>query len=69
MKVSIVVADDWEGLYIDDKLVFEGHRIDVRTFSENVGVDVKFMEADIDWLARRGRLTEKLDDVVVAPWG
>lgn len=62
----IVLGDDWEGLYLDGKLVEEGHSLDARMTLEAVGYDVKTMEADAEWLTDRGRLPDKLDEVVKA---
>ena len=28
MKLTRVTSDDWEGLYLDDKLIGQGHSVD-----------------------------------------
>jgi len=62
-KFHFVYGDDWEGLYIDGKLVTEGHAITVEEFAEIIGVEFNESFADIDWLQEEGSLPEKLEDV------
>jgi hypothetical protein len=63
LVVTFVDGCDWEGIYVDGKLVFENHSITAHEALEHAGVKYKFVEADGDWLAERGHLPEKLKDV------
>ena len=58
--------DDWEGLYDNGKLVLEGHSIRKEEILEYLGIKVKILEADGDYLYKYGRLPVHLKDVLVA---
>lgn len=61
-KMTIVQGDDWEGLYVDGKLVEETHQIDWRArWVKLMGAET--VEADYEWLENRGTLPENLEDV------
>jgi len=63
--VDIVYADDWEGLYINGKLVMEEHSLSTASIFEALGVEYDLFEADVEWLADRGNLPPKFEDVKV----
>lgn len=66
-RVVIALGDDWSGLYIDGKLVHEGHNIDetwmASLLSEHLGIDMTAEWVDLDWIYDRGRLPESIEDV------
>ncbi len=45
-KIVHVSWGDWEGIYVDDKLVAEGHSLDARQTLEAVGLMYLHMERD-----------------------
>lgn len=49
MKITLIIgADDWQGLYIDNKLVYENHYIYARNILQNINRDyVNFIETEI----------------------
>lgn len=53
MKISIVIADDWEGLYLNNRLIEEGHKI---KRLELVSVMKEFNTFDVEeqWLSNEG---------------
>lgn len=55
--------DDWEGLYIDGKLVQEGHVIQKDELLRHFGITLDTVEVAPDWLEDRGGFPEKLSDV------
>lgn len=70
MKIVIVNGDTWEGLYINDVLVCQGHSVSLRELGEaicerlprlNMSFDTK--HADLDWLDGEGYLPETLEEV------
>lgn len=61
--VRIVYGDDWQGLYINGELAFEGHRIDPVHALECLGFNVPCIEADPVWLEEEMRLPKQLSDV------
>lgn len=62
-KIVIVSGDDWEGLYIDGKIVDQGHRLRLEEVLRLLGFDVDCKEADNEWLEQYGNLPDKLKDV------
>ena len=66
LQVTHVSGDDWEGIYIDGKLVEEGHNVQLRDFAKHVGITLQEIEADLEWLEDEGSLPEVLLDVKVA---
>lgn len=65
MKITFVDDDcsDWEGMYIDGKLVVEDHRLDLYQVLDLIGVKYKYVQADAEWLGECGRLPDKLSKV------
>lgn len=64
VSVTRVMGDDWVGIYIGGELLMEGHSIDECELFRALGCNVKHVDADLDWLEARGRLPEKLSDVI-----
>lgn len=65
-EITIVSGDDWQGLYVDGKLVDEGHSIQLDTFARIMGIDLNEKEADFDWLEKEGRMPDNLSEVKFA---
>jgi len=65
MKITFVDDDcgDWEGLYIDGKLVMENHRLEIYDILDAIGVKYNYVQADDEWLANHGRLPDELSKV------
>ena len=67
-KKSFFLArgDDWQGLYVDGKLVYQHHKVDAHTLSQELtkaGVDFKTGWVDFNFLCDHDGLPENLDDV------
>ena len=72
--VHHVMADDWEGIYINKKLIVEGHRISGTEMSRVLEQHQPFapaiqVYADDDWMYENGNLPEDFDEVVVGEDG
>lgn len=63
-RIAFVDADDWQGIYINGKLVREGHQIRQDDLLDILGIKAQYLYADDAWLAERGRLPEHLEEVV-----
>lgn len=63
VKYTLVDADDWVGLYRDDKLVGQGHRFTIRDVFELLNIDLKVLYPDDEWIYERGDLPNKLAQV------
>ncbi len=72
-RFTLVNGDDWHGLYVDDKLVLEGHSLPLL---EVLGIaldhgpvtEVVSIDANYRWLEELGYLPPALIDVKVAGW-
>lgn len=70
MKATLVFSDDydWEGLYLDNKLVQQGHRIDpydMLVFWHKTGAildERESVEVSGDWLEAWGALPATLEE-------
>lgn len=62
-KYTLVRGDYWEGLYIDGKLVTEGHEISLAEFAQLLGLDFERKCANLNWLETRGSLPDSLKKV------
>jgi hypothetical protein len=58
--------DDWEGIYIDGKILDQGHDINWKEVLSNLGFELKIQEADYDWLAEQGALPDKLENCKIS---
>lgn len=64
--ITIVTGEDWQGLYINGVLVYEGHQIDIMTFCELVfDFWPRLIWCDDDWLEEQMCFPVKLEDVMV----
>lgn len=64
-KITIVNGDDWQGLYVDGRLIREDHRLQVDEVLISLGYDLKNLEADGKWLDITGSLPSDLKDVKI----
>ncbi len=70
-NVIHIVADDWEGLYADGKLVYEDHDVSMKVFADTLktyGTDCEFLffnDEGIDWIESVGSLPAKFQDIPV----
>jgi hypothetical protein len=62
-QIVLVDGDGWEGLYINGRLVTQGHHVTKQDLLEHLGIDSDFRFADTEWLADRGHLPDRLRDV------
>ncbi len=62
-RIVLVRADDWKGLYLDGKLVEEGHRVDTIDVLHALGIEARQVWANDEWLNDRGCLPPSLRDV------
>jgi hypothetical protein len=53
-----VRGDDWCGLYVNGKLVTEGHELEIRDFAAFTSTPLTEVWADLSWLEREGGLTD-----------
>lgn len=67
MTVHIVSSPsgDWEGLYLDGRLVVEGHSLSWWQVLSAIRIEYDMSECDETWINDVGRLPENLDDVVI----
>lgn len=67
MRVVLVSADDWEGIYLDDFLVDESHRFNARDVIEILGdkviSDVQFYWINQTYMEDLGSLPDKFKDI------
>lgn len=65
-KLTYARGDDWNGLYLGDTLVVEGHRVEVRDVAHYAMQADSFEEkwADLDWLGEQGNFPANIADVV-----
>lgn len=54
---------EWEGYYLNCKLVIEGHWVDARQLLRALGIELKVIECDGQWLEENGTLPGDLADV------
>lgn len=69
--LTVVQGDDWEGIYIDGKLVAQGHSIPLRNgidlAIQHKVTEVVWRAADLDWLHDVGELPDNLADAQLDP--
>jgi hypothetical protein len=65
--MTLVRGDDWEGIYIDGKLMAEGHSIKlavgIAMAIEHRPRGITTVFCDLDWLHDEGNLPQALADV------
>lgn len=62
-KIVIVRGDDWEGCYVDGKLVTQGHSLTIQEIFKILKIDAEFKWADQDILEYNGCLPDNIEDV------
>lgn len=65
-KITFVEGDDWVGVYLNDKLITQGHSINERELLESLGyknIDAKYIEDEEIWDELGNSCPEKLSDV------
>lgn len=66
-QMTIANGGDWSGIYINSKLIYEGHSIDpfdAASFVVEYNVEcVVSRDVDTEWLEDRGDLPSNIDDV------
>ncbi len=63
-KITIVSnGDDWEGVYLDGKLLAQGHSVDADDILVALGYKVVDVLTEEGWLEDQGYLPENLEDV------
>jgi hypothetical protein len=65
VKITVVghPGGDWEGLFVDGKLLCEGHRLEWWQVLDALKVEYATLEADEEWMYDVGRFPERLKDV------
>jgi len=67
--LTLVRADDWEGIYVGDKLACEGHYVELTV---GIALAIEHKATGIktvwrDWIHDRGDLPQNLADVKIVP--
>lgn len=62
-KYTLVIADDWEGLYRDGELLTQGHSLSMFDVFGALGLDLGKVRPDNTWLEAEGLLPTYLEDV------
>jgi len=71
MKLTRVTSDDWEGLYLDNKLIAQNHSVDtyyalmvaLKTTNPLVIDIIDLQLVDEDWIESVGRFPDNLEDI------
>lgn len=61
--IVIVRGDDWDGLFADGELLLEGHSLDARQVLEALGIPVRSLIVNEEWMESMGRFPERLEEV------
>lgn len=56
-------ADDWVGLYVDGKLVDEGHSFTIPMFIDMLDIDCAVRTPNDEWITDRGGFPANIKDV------
>ena len=63
--LTIIKADDWEGLYDDSgSLLAEGHSLTYEDIADALGIVITEKRANQAWLEDIGRLPKRLSEVI-----
>ena len=62
-EITFVNADDWQGLYINNNLILQNHKLNIVDILNAIGIKFDYIEADQDWLYSVGQLPEDLKEV------
>ena len=66
MKLTIAYSDDWEGLYKDGELMYQGHEVDRHELLAAIGrpdIVLDYFSVEGDWPQEYGEFPETLDEV------
>ncbi|MEN6367607.1 MAG: hypothetical protein ABFC88_12390 [Thermoguttaceae bacterium] len=63
----LVDGDDWEGFYVNGKLIAQHHHVQLGEIFEALGNPFEHQFADTKWLCERGNLPENLSEVRLQP--
>lgn len=72
MEVVQAMGDDWNGLFINGKLVMEDHHLKMKDVQAAMkaagalGVEIEFAEVDMDWMWEVGSFPSDISEVVWA---
>ena len=66
MKIHYVMCDDWEGLYVDGKILEQNHSLNIGfilgyLFGDDY-TDEYLEDEDVEWLVREGVLPDTVDE-------
>lgn len=64
-NISFVHGEDWVGLYIDGKLMAQGHSLSNVQVLACLGITSNRIDVGQDWLSEQGYLPTNLEDVRV----
>jgi hypothetical protein len=69
-NLTLIIGDDWEGIYHDGLLIYEGHEVQRRELvnlmksHETFNVEFKALnDMGIDWLHEEGSLPEYISGI------
>ena len=65
-RVVVIVSDgegDWEAMYIDGKLMVQGHSISVDDLARVLGVKLEREEVDSEWIDKRGEFPNYFSEI------
>jgi hypothetical protein len=63
VTVGLVICDDWEGMYLNGKLVTEGHHIRLNEMLRHLGIKCIELHPDDTWLEEGPGLPEDFNEV------
>lgn len=63
MKITFVSGGDWQGLYVDGKIVLQNHSLYPIEVLEALKIDFDYIETDDEWLYKIGRFPDELSKV------
>lgn len=55
-EITRVLCDDWEGVYLNGRLIAQHHHVDLRDVVEALGAEYHFLEVDAQWAQDEGEL-------------
>jgi len=66
-KIVTIYGDDWQGVYVNDELIDEGHSINLFRVMKKLGYDMKniHIEEEEFWEKFGYHCPEKLEDVEI----
>jgi len=62
-KIMIVSGEDWEGLYIDDKLVLQNHVLGLHEVLRSLDIVLSMADVNQEWLEERAHFPENFNDI------